>query len=89
MNTSTFFEGLVHEDRVHRSIYTDAAIFERETSLASRSTPIAPFHDLVRQLRSPIMGPHLTEKHRLESGCIIVCQVYVGCRHLLPIFTLV
>ncbi|HVL34298.1 MAG TPA: Rieske 2Fe-2S domain-containing protein [Burkholderiales bacterium] len=30
MNTSTFFEGLVHEDRVHRSIYTDAAIFERE-----------------------------------------------------------
>jgi phenylpropionate dioxygenase-like ring-hydroxylating dioxygenase large terminal subunit len=30
MNTSTFFEGLVHEDRVHRSIYTDPAIFERE-----------------------------------------------------------
>jgi phenylpropionate dioxygenase-like ring-hydroxylating dioxygenase large terminal subunit len=30
MNTSTFFDGLVHEDRVHRSIYTDAAIFERE-----------------------------------------------------------
>ena len=30
MNTSTFFEGLVHEDRVHRSIYTDTAIFERE-----------------------------------------------------------
>ena len=30
MNTSTFFEGLVHEDRVHRTIYTDAAIFERE-----------------------------------------------------------
>jgi phenylpropionate dioxygenase-like ring-hydroxylating dioxygenase large terminal subunit len=30
MNTSTFFEGLVREDRVHRSIYTDAAIFERE-----------------------------------------------------------
>jgi phenylpropionate dioxygenase-like ring-hydroxylating dioxygenase large terminal subunit len=30
MNTSTFFEGLVHEDRVHRSIYTDATIFERE-----------------------------------------------------------
>jgi phenylpropionate dioxygenase-like ring-hydroxylating dioxygenase large terminal subunit len=30
MNTSTFFEGLVHADRVHRSIYTDAAIFERE-----------------------------------------------------------
>jgi phenylpropionate dioxygenase-like ring-hydroxylating dioxygenase large terminal subunit len=30
MNTSTFFEALVHEDRVHRSIYTDAAIFERE-----------------------------------------------------------
>ena len=30
MNTSTFFDGLVREDRVHRSIYTDAAIFERE-----------------------------------------------------------
>jgi phenylpropionate dioxygenase-like ring-hydroxylating dioxygenase large terminal subunit len=30
MNTSTFFDALVHEDRVHRSIYTDAAIFERE-----------------------------------------------------------
>ena len=30
MNTSTFFEGLVHEDRVHRTIYTDSAIFERE-----------------------------------------------------------
>ena len=30
MNTSTFFENLVHEDRVHRSIYTDAAIFELE-----------------------------------------------------------
>ena len=30
MNTSTFFEHLVHEDRVHRSIYTDPFIFERE-----------------------------------------------------------
>jgi phenylpropionate dioxygenase-like ring-hydroxylating dioxygenase large terminal subunit len=30
MNTSTFFEHLVHEDRVHRSIYTDPLIFERE-----------------------------------------------------------
>ena len=30
MNTSTFFDNLVREDRVHRSIYTDAAIFERE-----------------------------------------------------------
>lgn len=30
MNTSIFFDGLVHEDRVHRSIYTDSAIFERE-----------------------------------------------------------
>jgi len=29
MNTSIFSE-LVHEDRVHRSIYTDPAIFERE-----------------------------------------------------------
>lgn len=30
MNTSTFFEHLVFEDRVHRSIYTDPLIFERE-----------------------------------------------------------
>src|SRR5579871_123238 len=30
MNTSTFFNGLVREDRVHRSLYTDPAIFERE-----------------------------------------------------------
>src|SRR5919201_6777407 len=30
MNTSTFFENLVHEDRVHRTIYTDRAIFELE-----------------------------------------------------------
>jgi phenylpropionate dioxygenase-like ring-hydroxylating dioxygenase large terminal subunit len=30
MNTSTFFENLVHEDRVHRTLYTDPAIFERE-----------------------------------------------------------
>ena len=30
MNTSIFFENLVHEDRVHRSIYTDPAIFALE-----------------------------------------------------------
>jgi phenylpropionate dioxygenase-like ring-hydroxylating dioxygenase large terminal subunit len=30
MSTSTFFEHLVQEDRVHRSIYTDPAIFELE-----------------------------------------------------------
>jgi phenylpropionate dioxygenase-like ring-hydroxylating dioxygenase large terminal subunit len=30
MTTSTFFDNLVREDRVHRSIYTDAALFERE-----------------------------------------------------------
>src|SRR5215210_4109286 len=30
MNTSTFFEHLVHEDRVHRSIYTDPMIFDLE-----------------------------------------------------------
>jgi phenylpropionate dioxygenase-like ring-hydroxylating dioxygenase large terminal subunit len=32
MNTSTFFENLVHEDRVHRTLYTDPAIFEQEMS---------------------------------------------------------
>src|SRR3954464_4253436 len=30
MSTSIFFEHLVHEDRVHRSIYTDPMIFELE-----------------------------------------------------------
>src|SRR5258706_10456342 len=30
MNTSIFFENLVHEDRVHRTIYTDPMIFELE-----------------------------------------------------------
>ena len=32
MNTSIFFDHLVHEDRVHRTIYTDPAIFELEMS---------------------------------------------------------
>ena len=30
MNTSTSFDHLVHADRVHRSLYTDPAIFEQE-----------------------------------------------------------
>ena len=30
MNISTFFENLVHEDRVHRTIYTDPMIFDLE-----------------------------------------------------------
>jgi phenylpropionate dioxygenase-like ring-hydroxylating dioxygenase large terminal subunit len=30
MNTSIFFENLVHEDRVHRTIYTDPMIFDLE-----------------------------------------------------------
>jgi phenylpropionate dioxygenase-like ring-hydroxylating dioxygenase large terminal subunit len=32
MNTSISFDNLVHEDRVHRTLYTDPAIFEREMS---------------------------------------------------------